>query len=317
MADTNVTIQAQDTTFNRSASTTQLITYTAYNYPVLNPFTPVQYSVVKPAFTPSSRVGTLVPSITARIGPTDLTTKVTTRVGPADLSALLMSAAGLSDLAEIYGLGPFDTTYETNTQALYDRTYLTARAAALSGPQNVRGGTARQGFELADLDTQQSINRFKEIWSNQVAWAGVVIQAISTANTAIFEYNRELVQTYKTSNDIIGDYDKEYILATQTSNAISEARDKQLMTATVAYNGVLAEYDKELLSDNEESIMAQHSNATAANGYYNVLSANNDTLIKSYSAGRHYGQVQMVTLENSSGRGGGNTGTQTSFGAWR
>lgn len=98
------------------------------------------------------------------------------------LNASLFPAA--ENLQALYRLDPFDTTYETSTQALYDRAYATARAAAQSGPTNVRGGTARQGFELAELDTQFSINRFREVWENQVKIAQVVIAAASLANQA-------------------------------------------------------------------------------------------------------------------------------------
>ena len=39
------------------------------------------------------------------------------------------------------------------------------------------------GFELAELDTQQAINRFREIWQNQIAVAQVVTQAAVAFNT--------------------------------------------------------------------------------------------------------------------------------------
>lgn len=97
------------------------------------------------------------------------------------LTDSLFPGAGV--LAAMYNVDPFGTTYETSTQAQYDRQYLTARAAAQSGPTNVRGGTARQGFELAELDTMQSISRFREIWQNQLARAQVNISAIQLANT--------------------------------------------------------------------------------------------------------------------------------------
>lgn len=88
---------------------------------------------------------------------------------------------GSADLQQIYQKDPFSTEYETNTADLYNRIYAIARSVAQSGPTNVRGGTARQGFELADLDTQQSINRFREIWQNQLAMAGLVIHAAQVA----------------------------------------------------------------------------------------------------------------------------------------
>lgn len=89
---------------------------------------------------------------------------------------------GSIQLADIWAQDPFSTTYETSTTALYTRTFQIARTLAQSGPTNVRGGTARQGFELAELSTQQSINRFREIWQNQLALAQIVVNAINVHN---------------------------------------------------------------------------------------------------------------------------------------
>jgi hypothetical protein len=108
-----------------------------------------------------------------------------------DTKAFLSSVLGLPqsalatvNLSDIYTLDPFGNTYEVNTLALYTRQYLIARAAAQSGPTNVRGGTARQGFELAELDTLMAINQFREIWQNQVKVAQVVVEAASAADAA-------------------------------------------------------------------------------------------------------------------------------------
>lgn len=108
-----------------------------------------------------------------------------------DTKAFLSSVLGLPqsalatvNLSDIYTLNPFGNTYEVNTLALYTRQYLIARAAAQSGPTNVRGGTARQGFELAELDTLMAINQFREIWQNQVKVAQVVVEAASAADAA-------------------------------------------------------------------------------------------------------------------------------------
>jgi hypothetical protein len=90
--------------------------------------------------------------------------------------------SGSGDLQAIYQRDPFGTDYEDETEELYVRSYSTARAAAQSGPTNVRGGTARQALELADLDTQMSINRFREIWQTQLATADLVTKAIEMAN---------------------------------------------------------------------------------------------------------------------------------------
>ena len=99
---------------------------------------------------------------------------------------------GAGDLYNIYIKDPFSTAYEDSTNDLFDRVMLSARALAQSGPENVRGGTARQAFELAEVDTLISITRFKEIWQNQLALAAVVVQAVQVAGT--IELGRRDVQ---------------------------------------------------------------------------------------------------------------------------
>ena len=90
---------------------------------------------------------------------------------------------GEAALNNFINRNPYSTDYENAIGALYDRMYNTARAGAISGPANVRGGQARQGFELADLDTQQSINKFREVRGQQDKEAGVVQGAIQLFNT--------------------------------------------------------------------------------------------------------------------------------------
>lgn len=89
---------------------------------------------------------------------------------------------GADSLDSIIARNPYSQSYEQATQDLFDRSYATARAAAMSGPSNVRGGTARAGFELADLDTQMSNNRFREVSQQQQQQAGITNQAVSIAN---------------------------------------------------------------------------------------------------------------------------------------
>jgi len=91
---------------------------------------------------------------------------------------------GASALESIYQQDPFSSDYETETNSLYERAYSVARAAAQSGPTNIRGGTARQALELAELGVQMSNSRFREIWQNQLAMCQVVIQATQVANAS-------------------------------------------------------------------------------------------------------------------------------------
>jgi hypothetical protein len=97
---------------------------------------------------------------------------------------------GSGDLQAIWQRDPWGTEYETETEELYERSFAVARAAAQSGPSNVRGGTARQAIELAELDTLQSITRFREVWQTQLAMAQIVTQAVEVHNRIETDYWR-------------------------------------------------------------------------------------------------------------------------------
>ena len=89
---------------------------------------------------------------------------------------------GLSALLQMSQRNPYSGDYEAGIGELYDRQFATARANAQSGPMNVRGGTARQGFELGEIGAQQGMNKFREIRGQQDREAGVVQQAVQTMN---------------------------------------------------------------------------------------------------------------------------------------
>lgn len=91
--------------------------------------------------------------------------------------------SGLSSLMAMSQRNPYSTDYETGVGALFDRQFGKGRALAQSGPMNVRGGTARQGFELGEADAQNSMNKFREVRGQQDREAGVVQDAVRTMNT--------------------------------------------------------------------------------------------------------------------------------------
>lgn len=173
----DVIIQAQSTLFNRQGLTQQY-KGTFYSLPIL-------YSLITAAYQ-NYVVGAQV--CTDEQGSMDNLLRQNSEIIPGGVTLYNVQALdptlfpAAAELQLLYRLNPFSTTYETSTQALFDRSYATARAAAQSGPVNVRGGTARQGFELAELGTQQSNARFKEVWENQVRVAQIVIQAAALAN---------------------------------------------------------------------------------------------------------------------------------------
>ena len=91
--------------------------------------------------------------------------------------------SGVSPLQNIMARNPYSTDYESAIGQLYDRQFGKARSLAQSGPINVRGGTARQGFELGEIDAQQAMNKFREVRGQQDKEAGVVQGAVQLLNT--------------------------------------------------------------------------------------------------------------------------------------
>jgi len=89
---------------------------------------------------------------------------------------------GSTALANAAAQDPWSAEYETGTRELYDRLLAEAKARAQSGPDNVRGATARGGFEQADVDVQGALNRFKELHTNKLAQSSIVQQAVQLAN---------------------------------------------------------------------------------------------------------------------------------------
>jgi hypothetical protein len=177
-ATTQITIQAQDTVFQRDGSSSQARGYNfagfaslvgAINAAAINSAPTAQLSEEERQFL------LFLFSQDPQCLPGGLTLKTMQALVPGVFN-------GSGALASIYTKDPFSTQYETETKNLYERGYLIARSAAMSGPANVRGGTARTSFELAELGTQFANNRFREVWQNQMALAQLVIAAVQTAN---------------------------------------------------------------------------------------------------------------------------------------
>ena len=165
-----VIIQAQDTTFQRAGTTNQRKGY----------FLPG--NLVLTQSVPSGTIIALEQALLAALMSQDnaclpggLTLKNVQEISPEVFN-------GAAELQLIWKKDPFSTQYEDSTKLLYERGYEVARSAAISGPSNVRGATARQAFELSDLDTNQAINRFREVWQNQLAVAQLVIAAVQAHN---------------------------------------------------------------------------------------------------------------------------------------
>lgn len=166
-----VIIQAQDTTFQRAGLTDQRKGY----------FLPGGLVLAYPL------LGATIFNIEQQLIAALMAQDSSCLPGGLVLSNIQLISAevfnGAAELQQIWQKDPFSNQYEVETKALYERGYEVARSAAISGPSNVRGATARQGFELSDLDTQQAVNRFREVWQNQLALAQIVIAAVQAHNT--------------------------------------------------------------------------------------------------------------------------------------
>ena len=177
MADgTDITIEAQDTTFTRNGYTGQTMLFQGTGPGI--PTIPSTYiPVTKPPFTTSPNLG-------------------------------------LSQLAEIYNVGPFDTLFEAATIPSYNNAWAIAFATVQSGPSTVRGGTARAAFAVAEMTTQMALQRYEAIWKYQVEWAGKVVEAITQANeildkddSSVLHDNEQSIMAQKANSDSsIGQY---------------------------------------------------------------------------------------------------------------
>ncbi len=153
----NIVIESQNTSFVRVGETYQTIVRATPTIPALA--TLAQQYISDPTVIPG---GVVLNKIMAE--------SETTYPGYDSLAALLQA---------IVANWP---AFEASTSDLYARSYAVARAAAQSGPTNVRGGTAQQGFELAELDALYSINRFKEVWTSWLQAWSLQMQAVKLSN---------------------------------------------------------------------------------------------------------------------------------------
>lgn len=147
-----------------------------------------------------------------------------------NIKALLTGTfTGSGGLDNIIARNPYSQDYENSTAELYNRSYNTARAAAQSGPTNVRGGQARTGFELADLGAQQSMNRFREVRGQQDKEANSVMNAIQLANMIENLRRGQQVQAIGTDETI-----KHSLRSDKTAGA--QATNQKRMTSNADLN---------------------------------------------------------------------------------
>ena len=92
------------------------------------------------------------------------------------------SYVGSASLESMGARNPFSNTYENNTDSAFKQRAADAMAQVGTGPDAVRGGSARTGIAQGTMATQLAQMRGKEIRDAQSAEAPIVLGAISQAN---------------------------------------------------------------------------------------------------------------------------------------
>lgn len=143
-----------------------------------------------------------------------------------------LNYSGLSGLSNMAARNPYSSDYESAVGSLYDRMFSKGRALAQSGPANVRGGTARQGFELAELDANVGRHKFQDIRQQQDKEAGVVQQAIQMMNA--IENMRRGSRLQGQGQQMAGEHSRkqESLQAASGVNAIRGANNQNVALAS-------------------------------------------------------------------------------------
>jgi hypothetical protein len=149
----------------------------------------------------------------------------------ADMALSPGGFQGESSLQRVYNRDPYGGTYENETNDLYERSFDKARAAAKSGPTNVRGGVARNSFELAELDTNMSQNRFREVDNAQKQQAGLTNQSVQLANMIEAGRRGQAIQGAGLMNQNIMGRDQQRL---EASAAVSRNRNANAMNLGLA-----------------------------------------------------------------------------------
>lgn len=169
--------------------------------------------------------------------------------------------SGLSGLNSITARNPYSSDYENAIGSMYDRMFAKGRSLAQSGPQNVRGGTARQGFELAELDANIGRNKFNDVRQQQDKEAGVVQNAIQMLNA--IENMRRGSKLQAQGQHMAGEHTRkgESLQAASGVNAIRGANNQNVQLA-----GELLGSPTQTTTDNMRGKGNQATNSTSIGG---------------------------------------------------
>lgn len=174
--------------------------------------------------------------------------------------------SGTNELNAMKLRNPYSSDYESAVGNLFDRQFATARSLAQSGPGNVRGGTARQGFELAELGAQNAMNKFREVRGQQDREAGVVQNAIQLLNT--IESLRRGTQLQAQNQQMSGEAERTRE-GLGGSDATSRLRTNNLAHLQLA--GELLGRPKQVTTDDLTGRGTQAQNTSSTNWGVNVL----------------------------------------------
>lgn len=187
MAD--LVIQAQSTAFRRAGSTSQQRTYPGLNSLYTN-------------IVSTNLLGSLISSSLAAAEQTRLALLLGQNVEEIPGGLTLYNIHALSNTAftgqafleALLLRDPDSTAYQTATEAAFEESFAVARSMIASTPVNVRGGTARQAFELAELDTQISLTRWKELTGRYDTIINQNLQATQLLQATLGQIRRDQLQ---------------------------------------------------------------------------------------------------------------------------
>lgn len=138
---------------------------------------------------------------------------------------------GRNTLQQLANYNPYSDAYAQSTLPLYERVLRETRAVAQTNPQFQRGGVARQGFELADLDMQAALNRFRELHEARQRDVSQVQSAIQLLNTLENMRAQQLLGAEQTRQGMRTDTMRTLMGAMELLNAMRGQGQQSAITA--------------------------------------------------------------------------------------
>lgn len=178
-------ISSTDTSFARNGTSSQSRTTDVANFlaPLIN--TTAQQSSVPSTLLNSNNsfLSNLLAKDPTKVQEQEYLDKALGSLDPGDF-------AGKSSLSSLAAIDPTSTSYEQGTQAKYEDMVKQALAQATTGPDSVRGGTARQSLRegeaayRAGLERTEEIRKAREVDANLAAKSAEMLNNIEMGRRA-------------------------------------------------------------------------------------------------------------------------------------